>query len=37
MKDFYGREIRIGDKCILLLWNGLEQVTVLDVDDYQGV
>lgn len=36
MKDFYNREIQIGDKCILLLYDELEQVTVLDIDDYQG-
>lgn len=36
MKDFYNREIQIGDKCILLLYDELEQVTILDVDDYQG-
>lgn len=36
MKDFYGREIQVGDKCILLLYDELEQVTILDVDDYQG-
>lgn len=36
MKDFYNREIQIGDKCILLWLNQLEQVTALDVDDYQG-
>lgn len=36
MIDFYGNEIRIGDKCILLRLNQLEQVTALDIDDYQG-
>ena len=36
MKDFYNREIQIGDNCILLRLNQLEQVTALDVDDYQG-
>jgi hypothetical protein len=36
MTDFYGYEIQIGDKCILLRFNQLEQVTALDVDDYQG-
>lgn len=36
MIDFYGYEIQIGDKCILLRFNQLEQVTALDVDDYQG-
>lgn len=36
MKDFYEREIQVGDKCILLLYDELEQVTILDVDDYQG-
>lgn len=36
MIDFYGNEIQIGDKCILLRLNQLEQVTALDIDDYQG-
>ena len=36
MKDYFGREIQIGDKCVLLRLNSLEKVTVLDVDDYQG-
>lgn len=36
MKDLYGTEIQIGDKCVLLLYDELRHVTVLDVDDYQG-
>lgn len=36
MKDFYEREIQTGDRCILLLYDELERVTVLDIDDYQG-
>lgn len=33
MKDFYNRDVQVADKCILLLYSRIDEVTVLDIHD----
>ena len=33
MKDFYNRDVQVADKCILLRYSGLDEVTILDIHD----
>lgn len=33
MNDFYNRDIQVADKCILLRYSGLDEVTILNIHD----